>query len=173
MGCHMQKIDLERVECQGQIDILCEIARKVWHETYDSLLPEGQVEYMLDQFQSDRAVKAQMRGQGYRYYLIKVEGKSAGFVGFSPRYENREEMFLSKIYLLSEYRGTGAAAQAFALVEKETKEEGLSKIRLTVNKGNKHAIEVYCHYGFQVAEQVKSDIGSGFIMDDYVMIKEL
>ena len=63
--------------------------------------------------------------------------------------------------------------ETFALVEKETREEGLSKIRLTVNKGNEHAIGVYSHYGFQVEEQVKSDIGSGYVMDDYVMVKEL
>ena len=173
MGNNMRNINLEKVESQEQIDSLCEIVRVVWHETYDPLLPDGQVEYMLDKFQSDHAVKAQMKAQGYRYYLIKIEGKPAGFVGFSPRYENREEMFLSKIYLLPEYHGTGAVSQAFALVEKETREEGLSKIRLTVNKGNEHAIGVYSHYGFQVEEQVKSDIGSGYVMDDYVMVKEL
>ena len=167
------EIAWEKVDSQGQIDTLCRIAEKVWHLTYDPLLPQGQVEYMLDKFQSDHAVKAQMKEQGYRYYLLLCGGEAAGFVGFSPRYEGREEMFLSKVYLLPEYRGMGAVKAAFALVEQETREERLSSIRLTVNKGNDHAVEVYKHYGFAVVDKVKSDIGGGYVMDDFIMVKEL
>lgn len=166
-------IALERVRSQSQIDSLCRIARQVWHLTYDGLVPEGQVEYMLDRFQSDRAVKDQMANLNYRYYMIVCDGRDAGFVGFSPRYEGREEMFLSKVYLLPEFRGRGAVKKAFALVEDETRREGLKRIRLTVNKGNLHAAEVYRHYGFYTAELAETDIGGGYIMDDYIMVKEL
>lgn len=166
-------IQLEKVQTQEQIDTVCRIAEVVWHLTYDPLLPPGQVEYMLDKFQSDHAVKAQMREQGYRYYLMLCGGEAAGFVGFSPRYEGREEMFLSKVYILPEHRGKGAVRAAFGLVEEEARSEGLPAIRLTVNKGNAHAVEVYRHYGFEVADKVQSDIGHGYIMDDFIMIKKL
>lgn len=167
------EIAWEKVESQGQIDALCRIAEKVWHLTYDPLLPQGQVEYMLDKFQSDHAVKAQMKGQGYRYYLLLCGGEAAGFVGFSPRYEGREEMFLSKVYLLPEYRGQGAVGKALAFVEEQARKEGLPAIRLTVNKENTHAFEVYRHYGFQVADKVETDIGGGYVMDDFIMVKTL
>lgn len=166
-------VQLKKVETQEQIGSLCRIAERVWHLTYDDLVPEGQVEYMLDKFQSPHAVKDQMARLNYRYYLIACDGQDAGFVGFSPRYEGREEMFLSKVYLLPEYRGQGAVSKAFALVEQETRREGLSRIRLTVNKGNAHAVEVYQHYGFHTVEKVETDIGSGYVMDDYIMVKEL
>ncbi len=166
-------ITLEKVETQEQIDALCAIAGTVWHLTYDSLVPQGQVEYMLEKFQSDKAVKAQMKEQNYRYYLMRCGGQAAGFVGFSPRYEGREEMFLSKVYLLPEYRGKGAVKAAFALVEEQAREEGLPAIRLTVNKGNTHAVEVYEHYGFETVEKVKTDIGYGYVMDDFIMVKKL
>ena len=58
-------------------------------------------------------------------------------------------------------------------MEDETRKEGLSKIRLTVNKGNTHAVQVYEHYGFRTVEKVKTDIGSGYVMDDFIMVKEL
>lgn len=167
------EITLEKVEAQGQIDTLCALAEKIWHMTYDPLLPEGQVEYMLDKFQSDHAVKEQMARQGYRYYLMMCDGMAAGFVGFSPRYEGRDEMFLSKVYLLPGYRGRGAVKAAFALVEEQARQEGLPAIRLTVNKGNTHAVEVYQHYGFVVADKVQSDIGGGYVMDDFIMVKTL
>lgn len=166
-------IELKKVETQEQIDALCAIAERVWHLTYDSLVPEGQVEYMLDKFQSDHAVKEQMKNLNYRYYMMVCDGQNAGFVGFSPRYEGREELFLSKVYLLPEFRGCGAVGKAFELVEREARREGLRKIRLTVNKGNEHAVKVYEHYGFRTVEKVKTDIGSGYVMDDFIMVKEL
>jgi len=167
------EIKLEQVKTREQIDSLCKIAERVWHLTYDPLVPDGQVEYMIEKFQSPHAVKDQMEHLNYRYYMMVCDGQDTGFIGFSPRYEGREEMFLSKVYLLPEFRGRGAVKAAFALVEEETRKEGLSKIRLTVNKGNAHAVEVYAHYGFETVEKVKTDIGSGFVMDDFIMVKEL
>lgn len=167
------KIELKKVETQAQIDSLCKIAERVWHLTYDTLTPPGQTDYMLEKFQSDRAVKDQMENLNYRYYMMVCDGQDAGFIGFSPRYESREEMFLSKVYLLPEFRGQGAVDRAFALVEEEARREGLPRIRLTVNKGNTHAVEVYEHFGFRTVEKVQTDIGHGYVMDDYIMIKEL
>ncbi len=167
------KTEMKRVETEEQIVILCAIAEQVWHLTYDELLPKGQVDYMLDQFQSVHAVKEQMEHSNYRYYLMVCDGTDAGFVGFAPRYEGKEEMFLSKVYLLPEFRGNGAVKAAFELVERETRKEGLTKIRLTVNKENIHAVDVYSHYGFRIMEDAVTDIGSGYVMDDHIMIKEL
>ena len=65
----MHDITLEQVTAQGQIDTLCAIAEKVWHETFDPILPAGQTDYMIDKFQSDHAVKDQLQNQNYRYYL--------------------------------------------------------------------------------------------------------
>lgn len=167
------KVEMKRVQTEEEISCLSQIAEKVWHETYDSLLPPGQTEYMLEKFQSPQAVKSQMQNSGYLYYLICLDGTPGGFVGFAPRYESNEEMFLSKVYLLKEYRGHGAVKKAFALVEKETKLRELSFIRLTVNKENDHAVNVYRHFGFEIADSVVSDIGNGYVMDDYIMIKKI
>lgn len=169
----MKEIQLERVEQQGQIDILCAIARQVWHETFDPILPEGQTDYMIDKFQSDHAVKDQMANQNYRYYLAKLDGEYVGFVGFAPHYQGQEETYLSKVYLLVQGRGQGAVKAMFRLVEEETKKEGLSKIRLTVNKQNTHAYQVYQHYGYETVEAVETDIGQGYVMDDFVMVKRV
>lgn len=166
-------IKFQKVINQGQIDSLCAIAKKVWHITYDSILPPGQVEYMLEKFQSAFAIKDQIANQGYKYHLIICDGAEAGFVGFSPRYMGRNELFVSKVYLLPEYQGSGAAREAFSLAEQEAKKEKLPCITLTVNKENEHAVNVYRHFGFQVKDKVQTDIGAGYIMDDYIMVKNL
>lgn len=169
----MSDIQLERVQTQGQIDALCAIAKTVWHETFDPILPPGQPDYMIEKFQSDHAVKDQMARQNYRYYLARLDGEYAGFVGFAPRYEGKDEMYLSKVYLLAQCRGRGVVRRLFQLVEDEARREGLPRIRLTVNKHNTHAYDVYAHYGYENVESVKADIGSGYFMDDYVMVKKL
>ena len=47
----MKEIVWERVETQSQIDTLCAIAEKVWHETFEPILPPGQTDYMIDKFE--------------------------------------------------------------------------------------------------------------------------
>ena len=47
--------------------------------------------------------------------------------------------------------------------------DGKSRIYLTVNKHNDHAVKVYKNTGFTVSNKVITDIGNGFVMDDYVM----
>lgn len=167
------KITFQKVETAEDIEALCAVAEKVWHLTYDSLLPPGQVDYMVEKFQSPAAVRAQMAEDHYEYQMVLGDGELGGFVGYAPRYEDREEMFLSKVYLLPEFRGQGAVREAIALVVREAQRHGLPSIRLTVNKDNTHAYEVYCHYGFETVESVVTDIGQGYVMDDYIMVKKV
>jgi len=44
---------------------------------------------------------------------------------------------------------------------------------LAVNKKNAKAIAAYRKHGFAIRESAVTDIGSGFVMDDYVMAKEV
>lgn len=166
-------IRLERVQTAEQIDELCLVAKKAWEQAYSELLGPEQVAYMVERFQSPDAVRQQMDEQNYIYYMIYGDGRPGGLVGFAPGYEGRNELFLSKLYLLPEMKGTGAARAAFELVEREARSRNLPAIRLTVNKGNSHAREVYAHWGFETIESAVTDIGGGYVMDDYIMVKKL
>lgn len=167
------EIELKQVTTREEIDTLCKIAAQAWHITYDQLLAPGQVDYMVEMFQSPKAIEAQMSQENYRYYLIRADGVPGGLIGFSPRYQGREELFLSKLYLLPALQGSGAARKAVELAESEARRLGLPRIRLTVNKHNTHAAGVYRHYGFETVESVVTDIGGGYVMDDYIMVKHL
>ena len=68
-----------------------------------------------------------MAHQNYRYYLAKLNGEYAGFVGFAPRYQGQEEMYLSKVYLLPEGRHQGVVKAMFDLVEQEARNEGFPR----------------------------------------------
>ena len=59
----------------------------------------------------------------------------------------------------------------FAFLDEQVKINMLQGMYLTVNKYNEHAIDVYKHYGFKIVDSVVTDIGNGFVMDDYIMYK--
>ena len=74
---------------------------------------------------------------------------------------------MSKLYLRKEVRGRGIAR--LVLEKLRTEAAGLRGIYLTVNKENSGSIAVYRKLGFREIDAVKTDIGGGFYMDDYIM----
>lgn len=166
-------IELRPVKTPEETESLCRLAKEAWELAYNELLGPEQVEYMVEKFQSPKAVREQMAEENYIYYIIYGDKEPGGFIGFAPNYGGRDELFLSKLYLLPRMKGTGAARAAFELAEDEARKRGLPSIRLTVNKGNTHAKEVYGHWGFETVDSTVTDIGGGYVMDDYIMVKRL
>jgi GNAT superfamily N-acetyltransferase len=83
------------------------------------------------------------------------------------------EFKLHKLYLLPELHGRGLGSRLLQHVEHEVRRLGARRLILAVNKRNAKAIAAYQRNGFVVAKTVVTDIGNGFIMDDYVMAKDL
>ena len=82
-------------------------------------------------------------------------------------------MFLSKLYLRAEERGKGYARIAFDDLCAIARAQGKSFVYLTVNKQNAGSIAVYRKFGFVTIEEVKTEIGQGYFMDDYIMETKL
>jgi ribosomal protein S18 acetylase RimI-like enzyme len=91
-------------------------------------------------------------------------------IGYAAVVPKDEYLLLSKIYVKTNHRGRGVARaflnEAIALCHLEY---NFNKIRLTVNKNNEVAIKAYHKMSFETIDSVKTDIGGGFFMDDYVM----
>ena len=81
--------------------------------------------------------------------------------------------FISKVYLQAEERGKGFASQAIAFYERLCHERGLEAMYLTVNKHNDLGIRAYLGKGFETIDAVETDIGNGFVMDDFIMEKRV
>jgi len=60
-----------------------------------------------------------------------------------------------------------------AEVEKRAADAGFTRLILNVNKYNETAKKAYFRNGFTIAESVQIDIGNNFIMDDFVMAKDI
>lgn len=145
---------------------LAKLASKIWHEYWTAILTEEQIDYMVEKFQSLDAMKKQIADENYSYYFIKENEMNIGYFGIS---NNTNCMFLSKLYILKEYRKKGIGKFAFQKIKELTTKENFNTIRLTVNKYNTDTITAYKKWGFKVTDAVVTDIGSGFVMDDYIM----
>lgn len=161
----------KQVNSVEEIEETARLADEVWREYYVSIISIGQIEYMLDKFQSVAAITEQIQDQGYEYYLFKRENEPAfGYMSVKPE---EGKLFLSKFYIVKNHRGQGYASQAIEFLERLCRERGFSHIWLTVNKYNHSSIAVYERKGFRIVREQVADIGNGYVMDDYIMEKEI
>jgi len=149
------------------IPVLTVLAEKIWTEHYTPIIGNAQVSYMLKKFQSEESIKQQLN-EGYTYYIILYNGKTAGY--FSILFKAEENyLFLSKLYVDKEFRRKGLASDTLIFIRKLAKEANLPAICLTVNKGNTDSINAYLSLGFVKTDSIITNIGNGFVMDDYIM----
>lgn len=187
----MMKLHYELVESDDQIATLATLADEIWHEYWPALIGSDQTDYMVDSFQSVPALTSDISEHHYYYFLVKDDkGKIVGYTGSCcENYEddrdnkakdkNGEEisklylkrLFISKIYLLKEERGKHYASDIIRFWNEFAKSHDLDGMYLTVNKGNELGIRAYRGHDFTTIESVESDIGNGFIMDDYIMAR--
>ena len=160
-----------------QVEELAELAGSIWREYWPALIGETQTEYMIEQFQSLEAIKSQMAHDDYEYWFVQVteDDGSTRIAGFTGGHNEPEtnRFFISKIYLLAAERGRGFASKTIKFYEDLCRERGFEAMYLTVNKGNELGIRAYAGKGFETIDAVETDIGQGFIMDDYIMEKKV
>lgn len=147
----------------NDIKELASLASSIWHEYCTCILTPEQIDYMVENFQSEKAIKNQIENENYTYYFIIKDGAKAGYFGISDK---KEYLFLSKLYIKKEYRHQGLGKKAFEKIKELANDK---PIRLTVNKYNTNTINAYKKWGFEIIDAVVTDIGSGFVMDDYIM----
>ncbi|MBB6672143.1 GNAT family N-acetyltransferase [Cohnella nanjingensis] len=159
-----------KVETKEEIAIVAQLASAIWHEYFVSIISHEQIDYMIEKFQSVQAITDQVNGQGYEYYLMNADGKNIGYLGVR---QEEGKLFLSKFYIQQENRGKGYASQAVAFLADLCKNRGLGSIWLTVNRYNHDTIAIYEKKGFRKVRTQVADIGNGFVMDDWIMEKEI
>ncbi|HOJ79529.1 MAG TPA: GNAT family N-acetyltransferase [Clostridiales bacterium] len=149
-------------------DELAELAREIWTEHYTPLIGPGQVSYMLSKFQSAGSILNDIAANGYRYFIVYDGSKPAGYFAVKPE-PDKKALFLSKFYLEKSCRGRGISRIMLDRIMRIARESGLGYIWLTVNKYNETSIKIYQRLGFRIVEDIVTDIGNGFVMDDYKM----
>ena len=153
---------------EESVKLLSKTASEIVKDYYDPILGAEQNDYMIEKFQSVRAINEHFE-HGYIYYLVYDGDTVLGFLGFYPR---GDALYLSKFYLYKESRGKGYGRVMLDFLVGEAKKLGLCSIELNVNRFNS-TIEIYEKLGFVKIREEKNPIGNGFYMDDYVYSLEI
>ena len=162
---------------------IAKLADIIWHACYPGIISSEQIDCMLSRMYALETMRKEIRSEGVRYDLLLVGGKPTGFASYGPvvgtprcgvRAAHTVCAFkLHKLYLLPEMHGRGLGSRLLQHCQQEVQAVGAQRLILSVNKRNTKAITAYRRNGFAIAESVVTDIGGGFVMDDYIMAKEL
>ena len=156
-----------QVTSNEQLQIVADLAKRIWPVAYAAILSKEQLHYMLDRFYNLEALQKQLEN-GQVFYLAQNENQEfVGFVSYEINCEPNKTK-IHKIYVLPETQGTGIGKQLFDLVKTKAQENQQTAIFLNVNKYNT-AQNFYQKLGFTIIKEEVIDIGKGYVMDDYVM----
>ena len=158
------EITYKQVSAPDELVALSKLAGRIWIVHYPGIIGQLQVEYMLGKMYSIVSLNEQIN-KGHTFIAGYEDQKMVGFLSFSKTAE--KDFLIHKWYvdtsLHSKGIGRGLFDAAFADVDYNT-------IRLTVNRQNVQAINFYFKFGFTIEKIADFDIGSGFFMNDFVML---
>ncbi len=159
-----------KVETITHIDTVSILAKQIWNAHYLSIIGQEQIDYMLSTFQSKEAITEQLAGD-FIYFIIKKHHQPVGY--FSIELNNKaNSLKISKLYINPKNQRQGIGSEVIAFIEASYLETQCHELWLTVNRQNTHAINFYQKLGFKKTIGIVQDIGNGFVMDDYKMVKK-
>ena len=153
------------------IPAVISLARSIWYAHYPGIITPEQIEYMLAAQYTVENIQFELSRGLIRWIQIYSDSELVGFASYGPI--TARQLKLHKLYIDPGLHGQGLGRAALEYVVKAAEELGLPEVCLNVNKQNEKAIRAYKRMGFSVAEELVVDIGSGFVMDDYVMVKKI
>jgi GNAT superfamily N-acetyltransferase len=163
-----------RVEPLTDADVepMAALAREIWYAHYPAIIGTAQIDYMLAQRYRPATVRAELAQAGIWWDKLMIGPDMAGFASYflAPAANG---MKLDKLYVHPRHQRSGYGGLMIARACEVARGEGCGRLVLAVNKNNASAIAAYLKHGFRIAEAVTTDIGGGFVMDDYVMEKPL
>lgn len=148
-----------------------DLAERIWRSSYAGLLSPGQIEYMLDWMYSLERLRRDWTS-GVVFHWPIVDQIPVGYMATQTD-PHAAVLHLHKLYVLPQFQGKGLGGRLLEHAFQAATQVGCRTVRLHVNKGNLRAIACYHRHGFLKEASVVNDIGGGYFMDDYVMVRPL
>jgi len=150
-----------------------QLASDIWQEHYPGIISHRQIDYMLALQYSQDSMDRDL-ASNVTMVKLNVDETLAGFATFGrDKSDQSSAVKLHKLYLLQSFHGQGLGSMLLNHVESESRDSGFERIKLNVNKHNRAAIRTYRRNGYRNEKSLFEDIGGGFFVDDYIMVKKL
>lgn len=150
------------------IPAVAELAGRIWRDHYPPIIGIEQTEYMLALWYSHNALAELLKQPGRRFLLAEEGREVRGFLSAGPM---EDGIFVYRFYIDTAHQRKGIG-QAL-LTEIVAQFPQAKFLRLHVNRNNRKALAFYEKHGFTSRSEQDTEIGDGYVMEDYVMQKEL
>jgi ribosomal protein S18 acetylase RimI-like enzyme len=146
------------------------LAHRAWWDHYPGIISSQQIAYMLSRMYGLDELLNQLQ-QGTTFLLARCSiGQLCGFSGF---HQEGDQVWLDKLYVAPESKRRGVGKALIEATLERAQEAGAKWVLLRVNRNNHPAIQFYQAQRFAIHEEIKTDIGSAFVMDDFVMERSI
>ncbi|MEO5912390.1 MAG: GNAT family N-acetyltransferase [Pelobium sp.] len=153
----------------SDIPVIHKLANEIWRPTYQHILADEQISFMLDKMYSEKSLKEQFR-QHQTFLLLTENELPKGFACYSKT-DIDKNYKLEKIYLHPDQQGKGVGKQLITEVERIVKANGATVLTLNVNRGN-NARFFYQKMEYQIVQEIDIPYYD-FVLNDYIMEKVL
>ena len=160
-----------------EADLIADIARKTFMETYGEMnTPENMEVYLNSQF-SDEKLLEELQHPRTRFFLAYLNGIPAAFTKVrddrkAKKLEEIKAIEIQRIYVLQEYQGFSLGKAMLDMIKDLARKDGYQTIWLQVWQKNNKAIRFYQKAGFTVFETASFLLGSSS-QQDFLMRYDL
>lgn len=152
--------------------IIQHIAQFTWPETFKTILSDEQIDYMLKLMYSNQSIHNQVTNLNHHFILVWEDGTYHGFASYELNYNHSDTTKVHKLYILPKSQGKGVGRLLLNHIEDIARQHNNSGLTLNVNRKNT-AVAFYTSLGWSIDKEEDLDIGNGFLMNDYVMSKQI
>ncbi len=154
-----------------EFDKIQSLAHLIWPETFAEILSAEQMAYMLEMMYKPASL-AKQQSNGCIFLLALANGVEVGFASYELNYKKTGKTKIHKLYLLPETQGKGFGRKMIEKIAEIAITNQNTSLILNVNRYNK-AYEFYLKTGFIKTGEEDIDIGNGFLMEDFILEKNL
>ncbi|MFB9864140.1 GNAT family N-acetyltransferase [Rufibacter immobilis] len=158
------------VQPTSDIALIQELAYATWQPTYEKILSQAQIDFMLTEIYSPEALRKQM-DEGQTFLLLRQGETPAAFASFSLLQADQKLYKLNKLYIHPLFQGRGFGKILLEEVTQRAKAQGAEKLELNVHRQNP-AFHFYQKHGFEISQIIDIPFGQ-FTLNDYILHKKL
>ena len=167
-----EKVEIRALSA-SDVPALSALAREIWRAHYPGIISVAQIEYMLNERYDEAVIREELQRRGLWWDVLMLNGKMTGYASYfwADMANVADTIKVDKLYLHPRAQRHGYGGMLIDHVAGRMSAHGCKRLTLAVNRHNKSAIAAYQKHGFHIAETSLKQIGSGFWMDDYIMVK--